>query len=506
MWPRFTIDELRTIGHYLGGLILFSTIVYLIPFATALVFREWEPASRYLIAIGVNLVIGMAFYYLRIQPVRLTRRQALIVTGLAWVVLAVIATIPLYMSGHYARYLDALFDGVSGYTTTGATLILDLDHLSNADNMLRFMMQLTGGLGLIVIAMSFGLFGRAGGASLYSSEGRSEHVVPNLVQTARFIGRIAVAFIFLGTVIMTCLTLFKGFEPARAVMQSFWLAISGFITGGYAPTSQSVFYYHCFPMEVVLMVLMLFGAINFMIQSELWKGRLVAFLRDIEVIVLVVWLFVMTTVFALAAVGSPTFGALPALLRRGVFMVVSCVTTTGLQNITSNEIATVLTGGSLLVLALIMAVGGGAGSTAGGIKLNRLGIIAMTVVSTVKEALSPDSARVVVTYHHAGERKLTEGVAKEAMTIFVLYVLTYVLGALAGIAAGYDALHSTFQSIAIASNGGLVVGIVSPGMPTLLEIFYIFEMWAGRLEFITLLALIVQVFTSLVPRRRRESM
>ena len=89
-----------------------------------------------------------------------------------------VATIPLHLSGHYETYLDALFDGVSGITTTGASIITDLDHLSNADNMWRFMMHLIGGLGLIVVALSFGLFGKRAGASLYMSEGRSEHVVP----------------------------------------------------------------------------------------------------------------------------------------------------------------------------------------------------------------------------------------------------------------------------------------------------------------------------------------
>lgn len=193
MWQRFTPYDLRVIGHYLGTLLLFFAALMALPLATALVFQEWEPAARYLAAIGITMVAGCSLRFLRIEPGRLDRRQALAVTGFAWVVLALFASFPLYFSGHYMTYLDAVFDGVSGLTTTGASLIVDLDHLSYADNMFRFAMHALGGLGLIVVALSFGLFGRGGGASLFSSEGRSEHVVPNVVQTTQFIARITLS-------------------------------------------------------------------------------------------------------------------------------------------------------------------------------------------------------------------------------------------------------------------------------------------------------------------------
>ena len=257
MWQRFTLYDIRVIGHYLGVLVLFSSLALLVPFVTALVCAEWVPASHYLLTIGVSLVVGSVLRFLRIEPGRLNRQQALVVTGLAWIVLALVAAVPLHLSGHYGTYLDALFDAVSGITTTGVSLITDLDHLSNADNMWRFMMHLLGGLGLIVVALSFGLFGKRAGASLYMSEGRSEHVVPNVVQTAQFIGKIAIGVILVATGILAVLCLFAGMEPVRATLHGLWLAISGFSTGGFAPMSQSVMYYHSFSIELVLMLLML---------------------------------------------------------------------------------------------------------------------------------------------------------------------------------------------------------------------------------------------------------
>ena len=183
-------------------------------------------------------------------------------------------------------------------------------------------------------------------------------------------------------------------------------------------------------------------------------------------------------------------------------MVISAFSTTGFQVITTNELTTVLTSGAFLSLALVMAVGGGAGSTSGGIKLYRVGIIFKSIVSTIKEALAPDSARVVVSYSHVGRRVLTPVVAKEAMTVFILYVITYAIGALVGIAHGYDASQAIFESVAMTSNGGIITGLATSGMPATLELFYIFQMWVGRLEFVTLLALIVEIVATLIPRKK----
>ena len=502
MWQRFTLYDIRVIGHYLGTLILFSAAAMAVPLVTAVLCGEWEPAARYLLAIGITFVVGSLLRFLRIESGRLNRQQALAVTGLAWIVLTFIAAIPLFFSGHYATYLDALFDSVSGLTTTGVSIILDLDHLSYADNMFRFMQHLLGGLGLIVVALSFALFGKRAGASLYTSEGRSEHVVPNVVQTTQFISKIAVAIILVATCVVTVLCLFAGLEPLRAGLQSLWLSISAFVTGGFAPMSQSVMYYHSFPIELVLMVLMILGSINFVIHSEVWNGRIEMFFRDIEIRTMVIWLGVMTCVFAASLSASLAFSDLPAMLRRGLFMVISAFSTTGFQNITTNQLTTVFSSGAFLAIALIMAVGGASGSTSGGVKFSRVGIIFKSIVATIKEALAPDSACVAVAYSHVGRRMLSPGIVKEAMTVFILYVITYTVGALVGIAHGYGATQAIFESVAMASNGGVTTGLVTTGMPVSLELFYIFQMWAGRLEFVTLLALLVEIVVSFNPKRR----
>ena len=460
-------------------------------------------AERYLLGIGIALVVGTLLQFLRIEPGRLGRRQALAVTGFAWIVLAFFASVPLFLSGHYATYMDALFDGVSGLTTTGATVALDIDHFSNADNMFRFMIHLVGGLGLIVVALSLGIFGKRSGSSLYTAEGRSEHVVPNVVQTTQLILRITLVIIFIAAVVLTALCISIGMEPVRAVLQSIRLAISAFTTGGFAPMAESVSYYNSIPIEVFLMLLMILNRSGFVVHAEVWKGRLQSFFGDIEIRTMLIWLLVMTVVVAASLSASALFSDLPAMIRRGLFMVVSAFSTTGFQNVTTNQLTTVFSSGAFLALALIAAVGGSAGSTAGGVKLHRVGIIFKSIVSTVKEAVSPSSARVVVSYNHLGRRVLSSDAVKEAMTVFVLFVITYSVGALVGIAHGYEASQAIMESVSMTSNGGIITGIVTPGMSPSLEAFYIFQMWAGRLEFVTLLAVLAEIIASLAPPKRR---
>lgn len=268
--------------------------------------------------------------------------------------------------------------------------------------------------------------------------------------------------------------------------------------------AESITYYHSFAIEFVLMVLMVIGTLNFVLYTELVKGRTATLFRDIEIRTMLLWLAVVTLVFAASLTASSAFSDLGSMLRRGLFMIVAAFSTAGFQNVTSNELTTVFTSGAFLMLALVMSVGGSSGSTAGGIKFMRIGIIAKSVAATIKETLSPDSARVVVSYNHVGRRVASPDVVKEAMTVFALYIVTYTLGALAGIAHGYEATQAIFESVAMASNGGITSGIVMSGMPQSLEIVYILQMWAGRLEFVTLIALAVEILVSLKPRKWRR--
>ena len=495
MWQRYTLYDFRVIAHYLGDLILLLAAVLVVPFATAVVFHEWDPAVHYLYAIGISLIVGTLLCFVCISPGQLNRQQALAVTGFAWIALALIGAIPLFLSGHYGSYLDALFDAVSGFTSTGASVISDLDHLAYSDNMWRFVMHFVGGLGLVVILLSLGLGGR-GGSSMYSSEGRSEHVLPNIVQTARLIMRISFLMVAGFGLVIGIFCFVAGMEPVRAFLHGLWLAITGFVTAGFTPTSSNVYAYHSLPIEVTLMVVMLLGGINFGLYAALWKGRMDDLLEDTEIRAIAIWLTLLVAVTALSLSASALFSEAPAIMRRGLFMVISAASTSGLMTVTENQLTTAFSSGSFLVLALAMSVGLASGSTAGGVKINRLAITAHSILSTIKQTASADTALVISKYYHVGKRVVSDGAAKEAMTIFTLFMAMYAIGTLTAIAYGYEATSAIFDSVAMASNGGLTSGIVAADMPAGLEALYIFMMWAGRLELVTLFALVMKILVS----------
>lgn len=501
MWPRFRLHDLHIIAHYLGALILLVGAAMLIPLAVACVMQDWQIAFHYLIGIGTALIVGSILRMFKIAPSRLDRRQAIAVTGLAWIVAAVIAAIPLWLSGHYVSFLDAFFEGVSGITATGLSMIQDVDHLSTADNMWRFCLQFIGGQGVVVIALSLGLFAK-GGPSLYNAEGRDEHVLPGIKQTARFIWTFSFMVISAGTIILMIVAMVIGIEPLRAFFHGLWITIGSYDTGGFNPQSTSMMYYHSWAFEVFAMLLMFLGAINFTLYGEIRKGRWVEVFKNIETKTLALWTTFMVAIFIAALCAGEYLTDYSALLRRGIFTIVSATTNSGYQVLTNNQMTTMLTSGAFFMIALAMSIGGSAGSTAGGIKAMRVGIIVKAIVAKIKSVLSPDSARITSTYYHAGKRPLTNELVSSAMVIAALYVITYIVGALVGIAAGYDAIPAIFESISATSNAGLSSGIIAPEAPVFMKVVYILQMWMGRLEFLTLLALLVSIFVSVKPRKK----
>lgn len=509
MWLRYTLNDFRIIAHYLGVLLVFAALAMCLPLIIALIFQEWEPASRYLFSVGIAAAVGSALRLLHIEPGFLNRQQAVAVTGFAWIIVSVVAAVPLSLSAHYNTYPDALFDAVSALTTTDVSIIIDMDHISRADNMWRFVMNYAGGLGLVIVAMSFGLLGRVADSSLYNSEGRTEHVLPNVVQTARFIFRFSLIIILLATVVLGITLCLEGMRPARAFLHGSWLSMSGFMTAGLAPMNTSITYYHSVVVEGILMFLMVFGCINFALQSEIWHGRSTSFLRDSEVRTAAIWWSGMLIVFISAMGGSALADNLSTLMRTGLFNFISAATTTGFITMNSNQMGVIFPSGAMLVLSLVMAVGGSAGSTTGGIKLNRLTVVAKSAAETMKGTVSPDSARIVTSYYHMGRRVLSDSEVKSAMTVFILFIVVYAIGALAGIAYGYDAVSSITESVAMASNSGITTGIAAVDMPGLLKGIYTMEMWAGRLEVVTLIALTIKIVLSIVPqgvgRRKKRS-
>lgn len=503
MWIRFSRDEAGVVAHFLGRLMLGVAFAMLLPLATSVVFREWNPALDYLIGFGATLLVAVALVSAKSDARDISKREALLISGCVWLTASVLGAVPLWLSGHFGSYLDAVFDATSGFTCTGMTIVQNLDHMAHGHNMWRHLTHFIGGQGIIVAAVSFAIGLRGGAFSLYLAEGRDEQILPNVVHTARFIWVVALAWVTFGTVMMFIWAMSRGMAFDRGLLHAFWMTIAAYDTGGFAPQSINILFYHSAVVEALMAMLMLAGMLNFSLHASLWRGDYDEILRNIEARTLAANMLVLTTFVAISFGASELFSDWGAVVRKGVFHVISANGGSGHQAIYTEQWADFGAAGFYSII-LAMAFGGMVSSTAGGIKALRIGLMLKGMLLEVRRSLSPPSAAVHVKFHHLTDRQLNPQLVAAAMMTFALYVITYLTGGLIGAAYGYPLDQALFESVSATANAGMSSGLASPSMPNGLKLFYIFGMWAGRLEFFTLLALFAAIVMSLSPRRRRS--
>jgi len=235
---------------------------------------------------------------------------------------------------------------------------------------------------------------------------------------------------------------------------------------------------------------MIAGSLNFNFHYQLWIGNRKEMARNIESRTF--FISAMLTFF-IVAIGLNQLGIYPkaiVLFRKGFFQLISAHTTTGYMTIYAQQF--IAEWGSLALAGLIcaMALGGCICSTAGGIKMLRVGIIAKAFKEDLKRIIMPGSAIVTEKFHHIKEIFLDDKQVRSVLIITLAYIILYVIGALIGMFYGYPFLESLFESTSAAANVGLSCGITNAGMPTALKVTYIIQMWAGRLEFISIFTLI----------------
>jgi len=451
VWVRMRWQDFRVVLHYSGMLVVGLGGIMIIPLVTALVFREWSAALDYLAGMGVAFTIGMVMVSVQTKDVRVDHVHALAITAFAWVIAAAVAAVPLSFSGNYPTYLDAAFDAISGFTVSGLTVVVDLDHMALRHNMWRHLTQFLGGQGSVVTAISLTVGLRAGAFSLYAAEGRDERILPNVLHTARFIWTVTGAYVITGTLAMFAILLYLGMPIDRGLLHSFWISVAAFDTGGFAPQRMNLMYYHNFMIEIMALVLMMAGSINFGLHAMVWRGDRRELFRNMEVRVLA---FVSTAMILLVAVGmtyADWSGGFVGVFRKGVFQVIAGQSA-GHQTVYPSQFVNDFGGIGLLAIIMAMGIGGSVSSTGGGIKALRAGILAKSVLLNLKRSLAPRSASIVIHYRHLGERMLTPGIVSAGTTIFLLYLGTYLIGGVAGAAYGYGVAQAAFESVAAAAN------------------------------------------------------
>jgi trk system potassium uptake protein TrkH len=484
------LQDFRNIGYYTGKIITGIGFTMLIPMTTGLLFQEINPALDFLIGAETALLVGLILNKLCFTKKDLNWMQGMIVVSFSWLAAMLIGAIPLYLSGHWYSYLDACFETMSGFATTGLTLANDLDHLSYAHNLWRHLIMFIGGQGMVVVAVSSLIKGFSGAFKMYVGEARDEKVLPNVINTSRFIWLLSITYMIVFSIVLGAIGITNGMKPVNAFFHGACLFMAAFDTGGFAPQSQNILYYHSLAFEIITIVIMLLGAINFNLHYRLLTGDRKEIWKNIETRTLFITI---TLTFLITSIGLSKTGSYPSVIimfRKGFYQLISGHTGTGYATIYARQFIDDWGDMALVGLILAMALGGAVCSTTGGIKMLRLGIVAETFKQDVKRIMLPERAIVEQKLHHLKDIFLEDKQARAALLITLAYIVLYGSGALIGTFYGYPFLQSLFESTSAAANVGLSCGITSPSMPIGLKLTYIIQMWAGRLEFMSVFTLI----------------
>jgi trk system potassium uptake protein TrkH len=484
--------DFSTILNILGRFILGLGVFMLIPLCVALFKREISPFFDFLISFFITVSFG--FLLLTLFPLKkeISWIHAFFTTSFGWLIYSLLGAIPLYLSSHFVSFVDAWFEAMSGFATTGLTLIQDLDHLSFAHNMWRHLTMFIGGQGIILASLSILTTARPVAVGFYIGEARQEKILPNVVATARFIWKVSFVYLILGVITFGAILLYKGLSFDKAFFHSLWIFFAAFDTGGFAPYAQNINYYHSFLLEMATVVFMILGAINFNLHFWVWTKNKKELFRNFEIkTFLFVFFFLLLLLYFSLSSSGRSF-----MFHKGFYQLISAHLGCGFTNLSQIQLNS-FNSLSLIMIIFAMMIGGGICSTTGGIKLMRLGIIFKTFFTEIKKWMMPPKSVYKDSFHHLQNLILTDRRIKEAYIISAFFLFTYVGGAIVGVIFGYPPLFALFESVSATANVGLSVGITSPSMPLLLKLFYIFQMWAGRLEFISIFLSLGFIFSLL---------
>lgn len=414
----------------------------------------------------------------------LTIRQTFLLTTLSWVVLALAAAAPFALSGLNMSVSDAVFEAVSGITTTGSTVITNLQDAPPGLLLWRAILQWLGGIGIIVMALSVLPFLKVGGMQLFKTESsENEKVLPRATQLSA-----TISLIYLGLTILCMI----GYQVAGMGSFDAWAhAMTTIATGGFSTFDTSFGHYDAPWIEMNAIVFMLAGSLPFILYIRVLKGSWNALWNDSQVRAFFRIIFAAIIVMVLYQLfhNHNDFGE---ALRRASFNVVSIITGTGYTNGDYGSWG----GFAVALMFFLMMVGGCAGSTTCGIKIFRFQVLFESAKVQIKQLLYPHG---VFTPHY-NHMAIPKGITSAVTTFFFIYLLSFVVLAIALSFVGLDFMTAMSGALTSISNVGPGLGeIIGPAgnfqpLPDAAKWIMCVGMVLGRLELMTVLVLFMPTF------------
>lgn len=474
------LKSYQVVVGYIGVLIMVAGGLLLLPLIALFAYpEELCYAPDFMIPAAISFIAGflLSRFIGEDKNQKLTLRQDTVIVVSVWLLATFFSALP-FMLSKQLNFTQAYFEAVSGWTTTGLSVV-DVTVTPKIFLLHRSLMQFFGGVGLVLVMLS-ALSGTYG-MRLYNAEGHSDKLLPNLAKSARIIMSIYAGNVLAGIILYVIF----GMPPFDAINHS----IGALSTGGFSTRTDSIGAYKSLPIELITIILMLLGTINFAAHLLLIKGKFKSFFQIGEIRFMIVFLGVSIPVTAFVSLYG-LYGSLPEGLRISAFQLVSALSTTGFSTVSFDRWPAFAN----FVLIIAMLIGGGTGSTAGGLKQNRIYVLFKALFWNLKRKFQPEHiVREEFIYRPEGKVYIDEKKLVEIYNYTFSYMILFFIGVGILTAYGYSIRDSLFEFSSALGTVGLSIGVTLPTTPAVVLWTETLGMLFGRLEIYVIFIAVIKV-------------
>lgn len=478
----------KIVWFTLGALLVLEAVFMLLSSGVAFLYEESDALPILYAALITMGFAGLGILLGRKTEKRLGKREGYIIVALVWIVFSLFGMLPFYLSGAIPTITDAFFETMSGFTTTGSSILTDVETLSHGLHFWRSLTHWLGGMGIIVLSLAILPFFGIGGMSLYTAEATGatyEKLRPKIRDTAKLLWGI---YVLLTAVEALCLSLL-GMDVFEAICHSF----STLATGGYSTRNAGMAAFSP-AIQYVVTIFMFLAGINFSMLYFLFKGKFNRLKEDEELHWYVGAVVVLTVVMTLALLfldKSYPSNDVEKAFRDSVFVVVTLMTTTGFSGVDYTLWHPLL----LCIAIFLLFTGASAGSTAGGMKWSRLAFMFKNVRCEFKRLIHPNAIIPV----RMNGKVVNSSVANGIVAFLFVYMVTVLLGTIVFTFFGLPLSEAFGAAATSIGNVGPGLGLSGPAgnfalMPVPVKWIMSFFMLLGRLELFTVLLIFTPSF------------
>ena len=472
--------------NVVGALLLFLGLAMLIPLLVGLYYTDGS-VPAFLKSIGITLIFGLTLYlpFRKSKVETISQREGLAVVAVGWAMVGLFGAFPFYFQNGSFQFIDAVFESVSGFTTTGASILTNIEAIPRGLLFWRSFIQWLGGMGIIVLSIAILPFLGVGGMQLYKAEVPSpvpDKLKPRIRDTALILWKVYALF----TLAEAVLLVIGGMDLFEAICHAF----TTMPTGGFSTRNASMAHFNSVYMEILVIRFMMFAGINFSLHYQMLKGKPLAFWRDAECRFFLGIVFVLGMLVSLNTYGA-VYEKIGEAFRYGIFQVVSIITTTGFATADYEKWPAM----SQLILFLCMFIGASAGSTGGGMKIIRIMVCFKYCYKELFSLIHPHAVRHI----KIAGKSIPEDITRSILGFLALYIGIFGLASVLLAGLGVDFITSLAAVAATIGNIGPGFGLVGPvenyaQIPYLGKWILIWCMLLGRLEIYTVIILLVPEF------------